>query len=205
MRKHTRLLLAIPFVLLTVLAVAGGLFFLHPAHADVPQNLVANPDFANGFTSWQVDSVVNSLQPRSSLNDQPSAASFCNLQPKIDTGSDVISFCNDQLWQNITLPASFTTATLSYQLEIFSETSENTNFQAQLRTSTGTTITTVQEVSHENGIVDEDAKTYTFDVTPQLNAFKGQTVQLYFHANDAGSTFFYQIAEFHLTHVSLVA
>ena len=201
MKKHTRLLLVIPFLLVTIVS---GLVFLHlrPTHADAPQNLVANPDFANGLTSWQEGSLSNVNAAH--VDGIPDSARFCIGQPKIDTGSDVVSFCDDQLWQNITLPASFTTATLSYQLQISSATQEVSDFQVQLRTSTGTTIATLQEISSENSS-EEGFTTYTFDVTPQLNAYKGQTVQLYFHEQDGGASFFHQIAEFELSNVSLTA
>ncbi len=208
MKKHARMLLAIPFLLLAIATIASGFLILHPhpAGAASQLNLVANPNFANGVASWQKSSTNGHQIIKSSgapLGDRTSYADFCGLSfieiDPTNPSAGSIPFCNDQLWQNITLPDSFTTATLSYQLNTITPNSSEDNFHIELRTSTGTTIATVQTISHEN--TSTSWTQYTFDVTPQLNAYKGQNVQLYFQSTDNGSPIW---AEFFVDNVSLI-
>jgi subtilase family serine protease len=141
-------------------------------------NLIANPGFENGSSPWQESSsggyeIVDPTNPHTGSY----SAYLCGYDG-----------CNDQIWQDVTLPSSFTTATFSYWTYI--DTSEVTsstcydNFYARLRTSSGTTIATVQTQCNINT---HGWTQYTFTVTSQLSAYKGQTIQVYFQGTTDSS------------------
>ena len=84
----------------------------------------------------------------------------------------------DSLFQQITVPASATTATLSFWIKITTaETTTTTAFdtlRVQVRNSSNTVLTTLATYSNLNKTTGYVLK--TFDVT----AFKGQTIRIYF-------------------------
>lgn len=155
-------------------------------------NLVSNPGFESGHAGWH-ESGANGLE----LVDPTNAHS--GTYSAYLCGYD---HCNDQVWQAVTLPASFGSVTFSYWL--FIGTSEMTtttcydHFFARLRTSSGATIATVQAQCNLN--VHGWTK-YTFTVTAALNAYRGQTIQVYFQ----GTTDFILSTDFFVDDISLVA
>ncbi|HEU4434602.1 MAG TPA: S8 family peptidase [Pyrinomonadaceae bacterium] len=91
----------------------------------------------------------------------------------------------DSLFQQITVPASANTVTLSFWLKISSaETTTTTVFdrlQVQIRNSSNTVLTTLATYSNLNETTGYTLK--TFDVT----AFKGQTIRIYFLGTEDSS------------------
>lgn len=141
-------------------------------------NLVVNPGFENGSSPWQESSsggfeIVDPTNPHTGSN----SAYLCGYDS-----------CNDQIWQSVTLPSSFSTATFSYWTYIdTNETTTSTcydNFHAKLRTSSGSTIVTVQTQCNVNA---HGWTKYTFTVTSQLSSHKGQTIQVYFQGTTDSS------------------
>lgn len=141
-------------------------------------NLVVNPGFENGSSPWSESSsggyeIVDPTNPHTGSY----SAYLCGYDS-----------CNDQIWQSITLPSSFTSVTFSYWTYI--DTSETTtttcydHFYARLRTSSGTTIATVQSQCNLNT---HGWTKYTFTVTSQLSAYKGKTIQVYFQGKTDSS------------------
>jgi hypothetical protein len=138
-------------------------------------NLVVNPGFENGTSPWHESSsggyqLIDPTNPHTGTY----SAYLCGYNN-----------CNDQIWQSITLPSSFTTATFSFWTYI--DTSETTtttcydHFYARLRTSSGSTIATVQSQCNLNT---HGWTKYTFTVTSQLSAYKGQSIQVYFQGTN---------------------
>lgn len=153
-------------------------------------NLVVNPGFENGTSPWHESSsggfeIIDPTNPHTGTH----SAYLCGYDN-----------CNDQIWQTITLPSSFTTVTFSYWTYI--DTSETTtttcfdNFHARLRTSSGSTIATVQTQCNLNT---HGWTKYTFTVTSQLNAYKGQAIQVYFQGTTDSSL----LTDFFVDDVSL--
>src|SRR5579885_550499 len=169
-----------------------------PGHTPTPTptpnpggNLVVNPGFESGHASWH-ESSANGLELVDPTN--PHGGTYSAYLCGYDN-------CNDQIWQTVTLPASFTSVTFSYWLYI--DTSEMTtttcydNFVARLRTGSGATIATVQKQCNLNA---HGWTKFTFTVTSQLSAYKGQTIQVYFQ----GTTDFFLATDFFVDDVSLV-
>jgi kumamolisin len=90
------------FLFLAVI-LGTGLWPRSGASAATSQ-LVVNGGFENGQAPWQ-ESTANGAQLISSLRAHSGAFSawLCGY-----------NFCNDQLWQTVTLPASLSQVTLSY-------------------------------------------------------------------------------------------
>src|SRR5581483_5086051 len=109
--------------------------------------------------------------------------------------------CNDQIWQTITLPASFTSVTFSYWLYIDTNEILTTicydNFVARLRTGSGAIIATVQTQCNLNV---HGWTRYTFTVTSQLSAYKGKAIQISFQ----GTSDFFLATDFFVDDISLV-
>jgi len=153
-------------------------------------NIVANPSFDNGVAPWQESSsggyeIIDPSNPHTGTN----SAYLCGYNN-----------CNDQIWQNVNLPSSFTTATFSFWTYIdTTETSTTTcydNFYAKLRTSSGVDIATVQ---HQCNLNTHGWTEFTFTVTTALNAYQGQTIQVYFQ----GTTDYVQPTDFYVDDVAL--
>ena len=155
-------------------------------------NLVVNPGFENGTSPWiETSSGGFELITTDDPHTGSSSAFLCGYNN-----------CNDTIRQSITLPSSFTSVTFSYWLAI--QTSETTtttcfdNFKAILRTSSGTTIATVQTRCNLNA---SGFTQFTFNVTSSLSAFKGQTIQVFFQGTTDSSL----ITSFFVDDVSLQA
>jgi len=92
--------------------------------------------------------------------------------------------CSDSLYQAVTLPSTTTKVVLSYWLSISTNETSSTAYDflsVRLRTSTGTTIATVQTRSNANAA---GWTQFTFDVTATLSSYKGQQVQVAFIATN---------------------
>ena len=138
-------------------------------------NIVVNPSFDNGVAPWQESSsggyeIVSSIKPHTGTN----SAYLCGYNN-----------CNDQIWQNVNVPGSFTTVTFSFWTYISTAETSTTkcydNFYAKLRTSSGVDIATVQQQCNINA---HGWTQFTFNVTASLNAYKGQTIQVYFQGTN---------------------
>jgi kumamolisin len=97
--------------------------------------------------------------------------------------------CNDQIWQTVTLPANFSSVTLSYYL--YMDTQETTgsvcydHFYARIRSSSGATITTPTSLCNYNR-----TNSWVFksaNLTSALSAYKGQKVEVYFQGTTDSS------------------
>jgi len=82
----------------------------------------------------------------------------------------------DTLGQTVTLPASLTTATLSFYLHIDSAdrgTIAHDTLKVQVRNSVGTVLTTLATYSNLNSATGYSLKSFN------VSAYKGQTIQVY--------------------------
>lgn len=159
--------------------------------AGSPQ-LVNNGGFEDGQSPWSEHS-VNGYEVITT--NRPHSGSY---------GAWLCGYnnCNDQVWQTLTLPSSFSKLALSYWY--YSDTQETVstcydNFVAQLRTSSGTPITTATSlcnVNATNGWVQETA-----DVTAALSSYAGQQVQIYFQGTSNASN----ASDFFVDDVTLTA
>jgi hypothetical protein len=105
--------------------------------------------------------------------------------------------CNDQIWQVVKLPATFTSVKMSYwYLVTSSETSAkacNDTLYSRLRTTATSpkVITTAQQLCNYDKTSRWVQK--TVDVTKSLSSYKGQSIQVYFQgtSNATLTTSFY--------------
>lgn len=168
-------------VAVTVTAGAGG---------GGSGNLVVNPGFENGDAPW---TETSSGGFELITSDDPHTGNFSAFLCGYNR-------CNDTIKQNITLPSSFTSVTFSYWVAITtSETTTTTcfdNFHAVLRTSSGTTIATVQTLCNLNA---KGFTQFTFNVTSALKSHAGQTIQIFFQGTTDSSL----ITSFFVDDVSL--
>lgn len=135
------------------------------------QQLLGNAGFENGSTNpapWSVTSGVIDNNSASEPAHSGSWKAWLNGYGSAHT---------DTLMQQTSIPANATQATLSFWLHI--DTTETTTATAydtlkvQIRNSSGTVLTTLATYSNLN------AKAGYAQVTFDLGAFKGQTIQVY--------------------------
>lgn len=131
---------------------------------------LSNPGFENGQTPWQ-ESSANGYQlvDTTSAHGGSYSAFLCGYNS-----------CNDQIWQSVAIPSNATTIQLSFWLNVSTQESGSTcydYFYARLRTSSGSTISTVKSLCNSTA---SGWKQYTFDVSSTLSSYKGQTIQVYF-------------------------
>ena len=140
-----------------------------PTPTPVPgQQLLLNPGFESGAVNWTATAGVIT----NSTGQTPRTGSFYAWLDGYGTTH------TDSLFQQITIPSTATTVTLSFWLKInTAETTTVTPFdtlQVQIRNSSNTVLSTLATYSNLNKTTGYVLK--TFDVT----AFKGQTVRIYF-------------------------
>ena len=136
-------------------------------------NLLLNPDFENGLSSWSTSSSQSHALLSTAAAHSPShSVHFC--------GSNA---CLDALWQTVTLPPGSLSGTLSYWVNI--ATQERTascydSLSVQLRTSGGVTVLGGPSVCQSNtgGWM---RKTMSLS-SSILSAHAGQPIQVYFRA-----------------------
>jgi subtilisin family serine protease len=130
--------------------------------------LLANKGFESGNVTWVATAGVIT----NSTGQTPRTGSFYAWLDGYGTTH------TDSLYQQITIPSTATTVTLSFWLKITtSETTTTTAFdtlRVQIRNSSNTVLSTLATYSNLNKTTGYVQK--TFDVT----SFKGQTVRIYF-------------------------
>lgn len=140
---------------------------------NAPQNLLQNPGFESGAVSWTATSGVIS---NSATNAHAGSwKAFLNGYGATHT---------DTLYQQVTIPATATSATLTFWLSITTaETSTTTAFDklaVQIRNSSGTILSTLATYSNLNkGAYVQKS----FNVT----AYKGQTIRVFFNGTEDSS------------------
>jgi len=155
------------------------------------KQLIVNGGFENGQSPWKESSsggyqIIDPTNPHTGNY----SAYLCGYY-----------LCTDKIWQVVTLPSSFSQATLTYWY--YSDTYDSGStcydyFYAQLRTSGGGLIHTVQKscnVNATNGWVEE-----TFNVYSYLSSYKGQSVQVFFEGTTSP---YYTLSDFFVDDVSL--
>ncbi len=147
-----------------------------PTPTPVPgAELLLNRGFESGAVNWTATTGVIT----NSTGQTPRTGSFYAWLDGYGTTH------TDSLFQQITIPSSATTATLSFWLKInTAETTTTTPFdtlQVQVRNSSNTVLATLGTFSNLNKSTGYVLK--TFDVT----AFKGQTVRIYFLGTEDSS------------------
>ena len=95
---------------------------------------------------------------------------------------------NDQLWQTVTIPSSFTSLTLSYWYDVGTQETSficNDAFRSRMRTTSGGTIVTVQNLCNYSATYGWAQE--TVNLTTILSAYRGKQVQLIFQATTNAS------------------
>jgi len=143
-----------------------------------PQQLLGNPGFENGSANpapWvPTAGVINS-----SASEPPHSGTWDAWMDGYGTTH------TDSLYQQVTIPSTATTATLTFWLHIdTAETTTTTAFdtlQVQIRNSANAVLSTLQTFSNLNKAPGYSQKTYN------LIAFKGQTIRVYLLAAEDSS------------------
>ena len=137
-------------------------------NAAASTQLIVNGGFESGASSWTATSGVVS-------SDSSQAAHGGTYKAWMDGYGAAHT---DSIYQQVTIPATSTTATLSFWLKVISDETTTTNaydtLQVQIRNSSGTVLATLATYSNLN-----KGSTYvnkTFD----LSSYKGQTIRVYF-------------------------
>jgi len=92
------------------------------------------------------------------------------------------NYCNDQIYQAVTLPASFSKVTLGYWY--YSDTGEASGspcydyFYSRIKNSSGTVLTTPQ--SSCNSSVTNGWVYKSFDITSSVSGYAGKSITVYF-------------------------
>lgn len=147
-----------------------------PTPTPVPgAELLLNRGFESGAVNWTATAGVIT----NSTGQTPRSGSWYAWLDGYGTTH------TDSLFQQITIPSTATTVTLSFWLKITTaETTTTTAFdtlQVQVRNSSNTVLATLGTFSNLNKSTGYVLR--TFDVT----AFKGQTVRIYFLGNEDSS------------------
>ena len=140
-----------------------------------PQQLVLNGGFESGTASWTASSGVIT-------NNAGQAAHGGSYKAWLNGYGTART---DTLYQQVAIPASATSATLSFWLKVASDETTTTQaydtLKVQVRSSSGAVLATLATYSNLNKSSSYAQKTFN------LNAWKGQTVRLYFEGIE-GST-----------------
>lgn len=163
-----------------------------PTATPTGRQVVANGGFESGLAPWMQSSanghqIVSTLLPHTGTH----SAYFCNTNS-----------CNDQIWQTVSIPGTFTHLVLSYWYYISTQEVSfycYDAFHSRIRTTAAYTIVGVQNLCNynkTNGWVQK-----TVDLTSSLSAYQGKQVQIYFQ----GTTNATNPTRFVVDDVSLVA
>lgn len=140
-----------------------------------PQQLLGNPGFESGNTIWTATAGVIT-------NSASQAAHGGTWKAWLDGYGQAHT---DTLLQTVTIPAGSSSATLTFWLHIDSaETTTTTQFdilRVQIRNTGGTVLSTLGTFSNLNKAAGYSQKTFN------LNAFIGQTIQVFFTATEDSS------------------
>jgi hypothetical protein len=134
--------------------------------------LLANPGFESGAASWTATSgVIN--------NSTSTPARSGSYKARLNGYGTART---DTLTQQVTIPSTATSASLSFWLQVQSaETTTTTAYdklQAQVRNSSGTVLATLATYSNLNKGSSYVQKSF------DLSAYKGQTVQVHFSGTE---------------------
>jgi kumamolisin len=141
--------------------------------------LVLNGGFESGRTPWTEYSrggyeIIDRTRPHSGLY----SAWLCGYRA-----------CDDRITQNVTIPSSYTQATLSYWIYVQTSNTSRTcvdTFTSRLKTTGGSILTTTKTLCNTNA---SSSWVYvTTDVSGVLNNFKGQSVSLVFEGITASTS-----------------
>jgi subtilisin family serine protease len=137
--------------------------------------LLLNRGFESGGVNWTATAGVIT----NSTGQTPRSGSFYAWLDGYGTTH------TDSLFQQITIPSTANTVTLSFWLKInTAETTTTTQFdrlQVQIRNSSNTVLTTLATYSNLNAAAGYSLKTF------DLSAFRGQTVRIYFLGTEDSS------------------
>jgi subtilase family serine protease len=151
--------------------------------------LLSNPGFESGVkTPWVESSsggyeIVDNSNPHTGSYE----AWLCGYNN-----------CADSIYQSVTLSSTTTKVVLTYWIYISTQETSSTcydHFYVRLRTSTGTTISTVQSKCNSN----VGWTQYSFDVSSTLSSYHGQVIEVYFGATTDSSL----ITDFYVDDVAL--
>ncbi len=158
------------------------------------QSLIQNSDFENGTSPWQESSakgyeLIEAVKPYTGQY----SAYLCGYIG-----------CDDRIWQTFTVPANYSTITISYWW--YSDTGKSSKqcldtFTGQLQTSSGMMVQMLQfacNTNASNGWV-----SVTADVSATLVPYEGQTVTLYFRGTTVSNR--YQTTDFYVDDVTVTA
>lgn len=129
-------------------------------------NVISNGGFENGTSPWVENSsggytIIDTTRPHAGAY----SAYLCGYNN-----------CSDSIYQQVTIPGSVTTATLTYYW--YMSTQETTHaydyLYVRIRNSSGTTLTTLQTLS--DGSTANSWQQASFNVS----SYKGQTIQVAF-------------------------
>ena len=146
-----------------------------PAGGILPHEIMVNGGFESGATSW-----AGTTGDIGTFTGEPAhtGTKDCWLQGNGSTSSENIE-------QTVSIPASATSAVLTFFLHIdTAETSTTTAYdtlKVQVRNSAGTVLGTLATFSNLNKAAGFAQQ--TFDLT----AYKGQTIQIYFLGSEDAS------------------
>lgn len=140
--------------------------------------VVANGGFESGQSPWrEATTPSQQLVASGTAHSGTMATKLCG-----------VNSCNHEIWQVVSIPASFTSLTLTYWYNIQTQetsTACNDTFRSAIRTTMGIAITIPQHLcntSKTNGWVQESV-----DVTSALQSYAGKQVEVYFQATTNAS------------------
>jgi hypothetical protein len=141
-----------------------------------PANLVLNPGFESGTTSWTATSGVGCTNSTCSGETAHGGTGFAWLDGYGTTHTDSVS-------QSITIPAGKTSATLTFYLHIDTQETGSTAYDKLTVSATpsggsATTLATYSNVNAASGYVLR---------TISLNSFIGKTITLKFSGSEDSS------------------
>ncbi len=156
--------------------------------------LIQNGAFEKGRAPWQESSTggYEIIQNLNAHSGQYSAY-LCGY-----TG------CDDRIWQTFTVPANYSTLTVTYWW--YSDTNKTSKqkldaFTSRLQTTSGTVIFTMQQ-SWNTGVTNNWVQE-TFNVSTQLANYKGKQVTLFFEGTNVANQ--YQPTDFFVDDVVVTA
>lgn len=135
-------------------------------------NLLQNADFENGEQNW--------IATQDVVTDSASEPAYSGQWKAWLGGYGVVH--TDSLYQQVTIPSTATTASLSFYLHISTEESTTTQqydkLQVQVRSSSGQVLATL--ATYSNLLAQPGFQLRTVD----LSQFQGQTIRVYFRATE---------------------
>jgi hypothetical protein len=138
------------------------------ATAPASTQLLANPGFESGATSWTASAGV--------ISNDTTVASHGGSYKAWLNGYGAAH--TDTLYQQVTIPSTATSATLAFWLQVQSDETTTTTaydtLKVQVRNSSGAVLATLATYSNLNKGTSYVQKSF------DLSAYKGQAVQVYF-------------------------